>query len=230
MKTYLVIGGTSGIGAVLVKMLSDQGHKVIATYNSTTPQELNNVSFHQLDVTDQNATMPELPDAIAGLAYCPGAINLLPFKRLKKENIQADFDLQVGGAVRAIQHALEPLKNGKGSVVMFSTVAVQSGFNFHSQVAMSKGAIEGLTRALAAELAPTVRVNAIAPSITDTPLASRLLSSDDKKEANAKRHPLQKIGAPEDIANAASFLLNDSSSWITGQVLQVDGGISTLKV
>lgn len=113
---------------------------------------------------------------------------------------------------------------------MFSTVAVQSGFNFHTQVAMSKGAIEGLTRALAAELAPTVRVNAIAPSITDTPLASRLLSSDDKKEANAKRHPLQKIGAPEDIANAASFLLNDSSSWITGQVLQVDGGISTLKV
>ena len=230
MKTYLVIGGTSGIGAALVKMLSDQGHKVIATYNSTTPQELDNVSFHQLDVTDENATMPELPDAIAGLAYCPGAINLLPFKRLKKENIQADFDLQVGGAVRAIQHALEPLKNGKGSVVMFSTVAVQSGFNFHTQVAMSKGAIEGLTRALAAELSPTVRVNAIAPSITDTPLASRLLSSDDKKEANAKRHPLQKIGAPEDIANAASFLLNDSSSWITGQVLQVDGGISTLKV
>jgi NAD(P)-dependent dehydrogenase (short-subunit alcohol dehydrogenase family) len=230
MKTYLVIGGTSGIGAALVKMLSEQGHKVIATYNSTTPQELDNVSFHQLDVTDENATMPELPDAIAGLAYCPGAINLLPFKRLKKENIQADFDLQVGGAVRAIQHALEPLKNGKGSVVMFSTVAVQSGFNFHTQVAMSKGAIEGLTRALAAELAPTVRVNAIAPSITDTPLASRLLSSDDKKEANAKRHPLQKIGAPEDIANAASFLLNDSSSWITGQVLQVDGGISTLKV
>ncbi|WP_374957466.1 SDR family NAD(P)-dependent oxidoreductase [Gilvibacter sp.] len=230
MNTYLVIGGTSGIGAALVKMLSEQGHKVIATYNSTTPQELDNVSFHQLDVTDENATMPELPDAIAGLAYCPGAINLLPFKRLKKENIQADFDLQVGGAVRAIQHALEPLKNGKGSVVMFSTVAVQSGFNFHTQVAMSKGAIEGLTRALAAELAPTVRVNAIAPSITDTPLASRLLSSDDKKEANAKRHPLQKIGAPEDIANAASFLLNDSSSWITGQVLQVDGGISTLKV
>ncbi|WP_420378976.1 SDR family NAD(P)-dependent oxidoreductase [Gilvibacter sp.] len=230
MKTYLVIGGTSGIGAALVKMLSEQGHKVIATYNSTTPQELDNVSFHQLDVTDENAAMPELPDAIAGLAYCPGAINLLPFKRLKKENIQADFDLQVGGAVRAIQHALEPLKNGKGSVVMFSTVAVQSGFNFHTQVAMSKGAIEGLTRALAAELAPTVRVNAIAPSITDTPLASRLLNSDDKKEANAKRHPLQKIGAPEDIANAASFLLNDSSNWITGQVLQVDGGISTLKV
>lgn len=230
MKTYLVIGGTSGIGAALVKMLGEQGHRVIATYNSTTPQELDNVSFHQLDVTDENAAMPELPDAIAGLVYCPGAINLLPFKRLKKENIQADFDLQVGGAVRAIQHALEPLKNGKGSVVMFSTVAVQSGFNFHTQVAMSKGAIEGLTRALAAELAPTVRVNAIAPSITDTPLASRLLSSDDKKEANAKRHPLQKIGAPEDIANAASFLLNDSSSWITGQVLQVDGGISTLKV
>ncbi|MDC7998489.1 SDR family NAD(P)-dependent oxidoreductase [Gilvibacter sediminis] len=230
MKTFLVIGGTSGIGAALVKMLSEQGNKVIATYNTTTPESINNVEFHQLDVTDEQASLPELPEAIDGLAYCPGAINLLPFKRLKKTNIQADFDLQVGGAVRAIQHALEPLKNGNGSVVMFSTVAVQSGFNFHTQVSMSKGAIEGLTRALAAELAPTVRVNAIAPSITDTPLASRLLNSDEKKAANAKRHPLQKIGEPEDIANAASFLLNDSSSWITGQVLQVDGGISTLKV
>ena len=230
MKTFLVIGGTSGIGAALVKMLSEQGNKVIATYNTTTPEPINNVAFHQLDVTDEQASFPELPEAINGLAYCPGAIALLPFKRLKKSNMQADFDLQVGGAVRAIQHALEPLKNGNGSVVMFSTVAVQSGFNFHTQVAMSKGANEVLKRALAAELAQTVRVNAIAPSITDTPLASRLLNSDEKKAANAKRHPLQKIGEPEDIAKAASFLLNDSSSWITGQVLQVDGGISTLKV
>lgn len=230
MKTFLVIGGTSGIGAALVKMLSGQGHSVIATYNSTPPQNLPGVTYHQLDVTDETATMPELPEAIDGLAYCPGAITLLPFKRLKKDKVQADFDLQVGGAVRAIQHALEPLKNGKGSVVMFSTVAVQAGFNFHTQVAMSKGAIEGLTRALAAELAPTVRVNAIAPSITDTPLASRLLNTEEKKAANAQRHPLQKIGEPEDIAAAASFLLNDSSSWITGQVLTVDGGISTLKI
>ena len=230
MKTFLVIGGTSGIGAALVKMLSEQGHQVIATYNSTPPQNLPGVNYFQLDVTDEAAQMPDLPESIDGLAYCPGAITLVPFKRLKKANIQADFDLQVGGAVRAIQHALEPLKKGEGSVVMFSTVAVQSGFNFHTQVAMSKGAIEGLTRALAAELAPTVRVNAIAPSITDTPLASRLLNSDEKKAANAKRHPLQKIGQPEDIAAAASFLLNDTSSWITGQVLQVDGGISTLKI
>lgn len=230
MKRFLVIGGTSGIGAALVKMLTQQGHEVIATYNSTPPQNLAGVTFHQLDVTDETAQMPNLPEALDGLAYCPGAITLVPFKRLKKANIHADFDLQVGGAVRAIQHALEPLKQGKGSVVMFSTVAVQSGFNFHTQVAMSKGAIEGLTRALAAEMAPSVRVNAIAPSITDTPLASRLLNTDDKKLANAKRHPLQKIGQAEDIAAAASFLLNDSSSWITGQVLQVDGGISTLKI
>lgn len=230
MKTFLVIGGASGIGAALVKMLSDQGYQVVATYNNSDPVSLPGVTYHQLDVTDDRAVMPTLPESINGLAYCPGAITLVPFKRLKKANILADFDLQVGGAVRAIQHALEPLKAGNGSVVMFSTVAVQSGFNFHTQIAMSKGAIEGLTRALAAELAPTVRVNAIAPSITDTPLASRLLNTEEKKAANAKRHPLQKIGQPEDIAAAASFLLNDTSSWITGQVLQVDGGISTLKI
>ena len=127
MKTFLVIGGTSGIGAALVKMLSEQGHQVIATYNSTPPQNLPGVNYFQLDVTDEAAQMPDLPESIDGLAYCPGAITLVPFKRLKKANIQADFDLQVGGAVRAIQHALEPLKNGMGAVVMFSTVAVQSG-------------------------------------------------------------------------------------------------------
>jgi NAD(P)-dependent dehydrogenase (short-subunit alcohol dehydrogenase family) len=114
-------------------------------------------------------------------------------------------------------------------MVLFSTVAVQNGFNFHSQVSASKGAIEGLTRALAAELAPGIRVNAIAPSLTDTPLASSLLNTDAKKESNAERHPLKRIGNPEDIAHMAHLLLSDRSAWVSGQVLHVDGGISTLR-
>jgi NAD(P)-dependent dehydrogenase (short-subunit alcohol dehydrogenase family) len=139
------------------------------------------------------------------------------------------LQLQTIGAIRIIQQVLPNLKAGKGSVVMFSTVAVQQGFNFHSQVAVSKGAIEGLTRSLAAELAPTIRVNCVAPSLTDTPLAGRLLNSEQKKDANAERHPLKRIGTSEDIANAVAYLLSDESSWVTGQVIKVDGGISTIK-
>jgi NAD(P)-dependent dehydrogenase (short-subunit alcohol dehydrogenase family) len=137
--------------------------------------------------------------------------------------------LQVLGAVNTIQSILPQLKATKNaSIVFFSTVAVQKGFNFHSLVSSSKGAIEGLTRALAAELAPIIRVNAIAPSLTDTPLAKKLLSSDEKKAFHAKQNPLQKIGQPEDIADVAAFLLSDKSSWITGQVLHVDGGTSVI--
>jgi NAD(P)-dependent dehydrogenase (short-subunit alcohol dehydrogenase family) len=139
-------------------------------------------------------------------------------------------NLQVVGAVKAIQGILPNLKQAENaSVVLFSTVAVQSGFNFHTQVSASKGAIEGLTRALAAELAPGIRVNCIAPSLTDTPLAGKLLNSDEKKEANAQRHPLKRIGTPSDIASMAAFLLSGASSWMTGQVLHVDGGMSSIR-
>jgi len=209
--------------------LANSGANVIATYNTNQPEPREGVRYIQHDVTNPEHSLDTLTDTLNGLVYCPGAINLMPFKRVKKENLMADFDLQVGGAVRSIQQALPALKEGKGAVVLFSTVAVQTGFNFHSQVAMSKGAIEGLTRSLAAELAPSIRVNAVAPSITDTPLASRLLNSPEKKQANAERHPLQQIGSPQDIANAAAFLLQKESGWMSGQILTVDGGISTLK-
>ena len=121
-------------------------------------------------------------------------------------------------------------RSSNPSLILFSTVAVQAGFNFHSLVSSSKGAIEGLTKALAAEFAPKIRVNCIAPSITDTPLAASLLNSEEKKLINAQRHPLKKIGTPEDVASLATFLLSENSSWITGQILHVDGGISTLRV
>jgi NAD(P)-dependent dehydrogenase (short-subunit alcohol dehydrogenase family) len=120
-------------------------------------------------------------------------------------------------------------KNG-AAIVLFSTVAVQTGLPFHASIASAKGAVEGLTRSLAAELAPKIRVNAVAPSLTDTPLAAQLLSSDDKRSASAKRHPLKRIGTPEDIANTALFLLEDSSAWMTGQIIGVDGGLGTVLV
>ena len=187
--------------------------------------------YHNLDVNSTKNDLSYLPEAIDGFAYCPGSINLLPFARIKPEDFVKDFELQVGGAIRILQQILPRLKKSKqSSILFFSTVAVQTGFNFHSQVAASKGAIEGLTRALAAEFAPVIRVNAIAPSITNTPLASRFLSTEDKQKANADRHPLKRIGTPEDIAGMASFLLAGESQWITGQIITIDGGISTLKI
>jgi NAD(P)-dependent dehydrogenase (short-subunit alcohol dehydrogenase family) len=142
-----------------------------------------------------------------------------------------DFQKQSLGAIKTLQAAFNSLKNAENaSVVLFSTVAVQTGFPFHTLVSSSKGAIEGLTRALAAEWAPKVRVNAIAPSITQTPLAGSLLNSPEKIEANASRHPLKKIGQPHDIAKLAQFLLSEDSSWITGQIHHIDGGISNIKI
>jgi NAD(P)-dependent dehydrogenase (short-subunit alcohol dehydrogenase family) len=171
------------------------------------------------------------PDILDGLVYCPGAVNLKPFARIKPEDFISDYQLQLIGAVKVIQACLPKLKNASNpSIVLFSTVAVQTGFNFHSLVASSKGAVEGLTKALAAEFAPKIRVNCIAPSITDTPLAGALLNSVEKKEANAQRHPLKKIGKPEDLANLAEFLLSEKSGWITGQIIHSDGGMSSLKV
>ncbi|MFT6502186.1 MAG: NAD(P)-dependent dehydrogenase (short-subunit alcohol dehydrogenase family) [Crocinitomicaceae bacterium] len=230
MKKYLIIGASSGIGKALAKELLNQGNHVIGTYNNNTIEHTNsNLEPVHFDVMAEDLNFDFIPDELDGLIYCPGAIKLLPFKRLKSEDILSDFQLQVAGAVSVIQNCLPALRNGVDpSIVLFSTVAVQSGFNFHTQVSMSKGAIEGLTKALAAELAPTIRVNAIAPGLTDTPLASKLLNTSEKKEANAQKHPMKRIGEPEDLANMAAFLLSEKSSWITGQIIHVDGGMSTI--
>ncbi len=231
MAKYLVVGASSGIGNALATQLSESGHQVYATYfKNETAVSSANLSFHPLNVLDETISLDFLPDAINGIIYCPGSINLKAFARIKPEDFENDYKLQVVGAVKVIQAALPKLKDSdNASIVLFSTVAVQSGLNFHSLVASSKGAIEGLTRALSAEFAPKIRVNCIAPSLTDTPLAASLLNTDQKKEANALRHPLKRIGTATDIANMAEFLLSDKSGWITGQILHVDGGMGSIK-
>lgn len=230
MKNYLIIGGSSGIGKSLTHILAASGHKIYATYNKHPQDDTSNINYSFLDVMEEVINLDFLPDNLDGIAYCPGSINLKPFSRIKPTSFEEDYKLQVLGAIKVLQTALPKLKAAaKPSVVLFSTVAVQLGFNFHTQVAASKGAIEGLTRSLAAELAPTIRINAIAPSLTDTPLSAKLLSNDEKKEANAQRHPLKKIGSPDDIAEMAAFLLSDKSSWMTGQIMHLDGGMSSIK-
>ena len=229
-KKIAIIGASKGIGLALAQQLAELGHEVYATYAKTAPSlQHQNITWQQLDVLAP--TPLEWPEILDGLVYCPGTIALKPFNRFSPTDFQTDYQLQVLGAIQSIQTALPALKKSvQASIVLFSTVAVQQGLPFHSLVSASKGAIEGLTRALAAELAPKIRVNAIAPSLTNTPLAENLLNSDAKREANSARHPLKRIGEASDIAHMAAFLLSDHASWISGQILHVDGGISSLRV
>ncbi|MEX2566107.1 MAG: SDR family oxidoreductase [Cyclobacteriaceae bacterium] len=223
-KNIVVIGGNSGIGKGIVALLEEKGAQVFKYSSSQSGNS-------HLDITEDFQEIEGLPDAIHGLVYCPGTIHLKPFHRFSISEFQSDIEINFLGAVKVLQAAQKGLKKSSGSsVVLFSTVAVQTGMGFHSSIASAKGAVEGLCRSLAAEWASfDIRVNAIAPSLTDTPLADPLLSNEEKKLAASKRHPLGRYGTVEDIAEAAYYLLSDKSSWMTGQVLKVDGGMSTLK-
>ena len=227
-KNYLIVGASHGIGEAIAHQLNQNGNQLYLVSRSSPQLNGPHVHFQSIDVSTTFEL--ELPPQIDGLVYCPGTINLKPFHRLTENDFLHDFQINFLGATKIIQQALKPLKNAPhASIVLFSTVAVQTGLSFHTSVAAAKGAIEGFGRALAAELAPSIRVNIIAPSLTDTPLASHLLSSEDKKQANAQRHPLKKIGTAEEIAKSAVFLLQEDASWITGQVLSIDGGLGKLR-
>ena len=228
-KNILIIGGSSGIGLALAEILSPINSVYIASRSSESLTDLK-ATHIPYDATTQNLEISSLPDTIDGFVYCPGSINLRPFKGLSSEAFEKDFQINVIGAINSLKSILSNLSNsGNASVVFFSTVAVQTGMPFHSSVASSKGAIEGLTRSLAAEFAPKIRVNAIAPSLVDTPLASKFLNNETKLEKANERHPLGRIGSAKEIAQATAFLLGPESSWMTGKVLQLDGGIGNLK-
>jgi NAD(P)-dependent dehydrogenase (short-subunit alcohol dehydrogenase family) len=230
-RNIVLVGGNSGIGLEVARKLTAQGHNVTAfARNAAETGGLPGVEYHNYNASNF-LERPQLPDSIDGLLYMPGTIRLRPFNRLSIEDFREEYEINFLGAVHFIQHALNGLKNGdQPSVVLFSTVAVQMGMPYHTSIASAKGAIEGLVRSLAAEYAPNIRFNAIAPSLTETNLSETLLNTEAKRESSANRHPLKRIGQPEDIASAACFLLSTEASWITGQVLAVDGGMSSLRM
>jgi NAD(P)-dependent dehydrogenase (short-subunit alcohol dehydrogenase family) len=227
-RTILVIGGNSGIGLATVSLLQSQGNHLIAAARSPEALAGLGIPTQPFDATAPEAL--ELPAVLDGLIYFPGSITLKPFHRLTAGDFLNDFQINCLGAASAIQNALPALKAAPAaSIVLFSTVAVDQGMAFHASVAAAKGAVEGLALSLAAELAPKIRVNVIAPSLTDTPLASAFLNSDAKREGAGKRHPLQQVGDAADVAALAAFLLSDASKFMTGQILRPDGGLSSVR-
>ncbi len=235
---FLIYGGNSGIGAATARLLAARGKAVHLAGRDA--ERLASVAaetggrFTVCDVEQDDAFARVMNDAggsLAGLIYAVGSINLKPVARLTTPDFERDFRLNALGAALAAQAALPALKafEGTASITLFSTVAVAQGFTAHASIAMAKGAVEGLTLALAAELAPKVRVNCIAPSLTKTPLAKALTGNEQMASAIAQMHPLPRLGEPEDVARLAAFLATDDASWITGQIIGVDGGRSTLR-
>ena len=230
MKNILLIGGSYGIGLAIAKELQFENNVYIASRSNENLVDLK-ATYIPFDATTDTIDTSLLPTIIDGLVYCPGSINLRPFKGIKPEAFEADLQINFISLVKVIQSVLPNLlASEQASIVTFSSVAASMGMPFHTSVSAAKGAIEGFAKALAAEYAPKIRVNVIAPSLTDTPLADKFLNNETKQEKSAERHPLKRFGKPEDSAQMASFLLSDKSSWISGQIFHVDGGMSTLLV
>jgi len=231
VKHFVIVGGSRGIGRGIVERLLADGNQVTVLSRTIGDLQLSDQLHHiPFDATKDELDRADLPEQINGLAYCPGSINLRSFRSLKPDLFREDFELNVIGGVKVIQAVL-PLLGGTTppSILLFSTVAVSQGMFAHASIASSKGAIEGLTRSLAAELAPKIRCNCIAPALTETSMTQKFFSDSQKSAALGEKYPLKRTGTIDDIASLAHFLLSDQSSWITGQVIGVDGGMATLR-
>jgi len=227
MKTIVIIGGSKGIGEAILRSQLNT-HKVINISRSKPSIIHENLLHYNCDIL-----VDELPDLneVDSLIYCPGSINLKPFSRFKIEEFQSDFEINVLGAVKAIQKYLPQLKqSNKSTILLFSTVATKLGMPFHTSIASAKSAVEGLVKSLGAELAPKIRINAIAPTVTNTTLAEKLLRNDAMKEAIAERHPLKKFLIPQEVADMADFLISEKSGSMSGQIISLDCGIVTFKI
>jgi NAD(P)-dependent dehydrogenase (short-subunit alcohol dehydrogenase family) len=228
MKHYLIVGASSGIGFAVAKKLSSINRITAISRSEKDLPSLPNTTFHNVDISTGTAEFPSIEGPLDGIIYCPGTINLKPFRAIKDEDFQNEWNINVMGAIKTIRYYLPTLQQAEQpSIVLFSTVAVQNGMPFHSGIATAKGAVEGLTRSLAAEFAPKIRVNAIAPSLTQTPLADKLINTESKLKAAEDRHPLKFLGSADTIADGVLFLLN--APWTTGQILHIDGGMSAIR-
>jgi len=227
MSNIVVVGGSKGIGQAIVNSLIEK-NKIFNISRTAPLQSHANLTHYNCDILSDN--LPDL-DAIDTLIYCPGSINLKPISRLKLDDFRDDFEINVVGAVKAIQHYLPKIKNGKNpSILLFSTVATKLGMPFHASVAAAKSGVEGITKSLGAELAPTIRVNAIAPTVTNTDLAAKLLRNERMIENITDRHPLKKFLKPQEVADLATFLISEKANSISGQIFELDCGIVNFKI
>lgn len=229
-KTYLFAGASSAIAQAVHAQLKAAGHRVIGL-STKDIGALGYTEAYQVPEYSKSH-LPDIAEPLDGLVYFPGTIDLKPFHRLSEEAFLNEYKINALGAVSVVQQYLPNLKKAEGTpaIVFMSSVAVSQGMTFHTSISMAKGAVEGLTLALAAELAPSIRVNAVAPSLTASPLADRLINTPEKLEASGKRHPLRRVGQPEDVASAIRFLLSDDAAWVTGQIFHVDGGMSSVRM
>lgn len=227
MKTYIVVGGSKGIGNAIVTTLLEN-HKVINISRSKPETEHEHLTHYSCDVLKED--LPDI-EAADGLVYCPGSINLKPIGRFDLDEFREDFEINVIGAVKTIQKYLNVIKKGNDpSIVLFSTVAAKLGMPFHASVAAAKSGVEGLVKSLGAEMATSLRINAIAPTVTDTQLASKLLRNEKMIENITDRHPMKKFLKPQDVAGMAEFLLSEKAGSISGQVFEMDCGIVSFKI
>lgn len=220
------IGGSHGIGESFIKKMQEK-HEIF-TFSRTVNPHLK-ATHKTYDIQDEKFPVEHLPECVDGFVYFPGSINLRSFQTLKIDDFRKEWDINVGGAIKSLQAVYPHLKKSQeASVVLISTVAAHRGMNFHTSIASSKAAVEGLALSLASEWAPHIRVNVVAPSLTETPLAQKILSNEKMRLASEEKHPLKKIGHPDDIASMIAYLLSQEAKWMTGQVINIDGGLSRL--